>query len=65
MNAKKLNSPAPKLLKRQQAEERYNMSWNTLVKAAREAGALVHYGRSVFFNATIMDTFFDGLSGAE
>lgn len=65
MNAKKLNIPAPKLLKRQQAEERYNMSWNTLLKAAQDAGALVRYGRSVFFNATIMDKYFDSLSGAE
>ncbi len=65
MNAKKLNIPSPKLLKRQQAEERYNMSWNTLLKAAQDAGALVRYGRSVFFNATIMDKYFDSLSGAE
>ncbi|MCD8119426.1 MAG: DUF6462 family protein [Lachnospiraceae bacterium] len=65
MNVQKLENPAPKLLKRQQAEARYNMSWNTLLKAAGEAGALVRYGRSVFFNATIMDRYFDSLSGTD
>ncbi|MCC8130081.1 MAG: DUF6462 family protein [Clostridiales bacterium] len=65
MNAQRLINPAPKLLKRQQAEERYSMSWNTLLKAAQDAGAIVRYGRSVFFNATLMDKYFDGLSGAE
>lgn len=65
MNAQKLSPPSPKLLKRQQAEERYNMCWNTLLKAAQDAGAIVRYGRSVFFNATILDKYFDSLSGAE
>ncbi len=65
MNAQKLVNATPKLLKRQQAEERYNMSWNTLLKAAADAGAIVRYGRSVFFNATIMDKYFDSLSGTD
>lgn len=60
-----ISKPSPKLLKRPQAMERYSMSWNTLIKAAQDAGALVRYGRSVFFNATILDKYFDSLSGVE
>ncbi len=65
MNPQKLVAITPKLLKRQQAVERYNMCWNTLLKAAHDAGALVRYGRSVYFNATLLDSYFDSLSGAD
>lgn len=65
MNKKKYVEPGIKLLKRQQAQERYSMSWNTLTRAAADAGAIVHYGRSVFLNASLMDKYFDGLSESE
>lgn len=62
MNKQTLKPVTPKLLKREQAEQRYNMSWNTLLKAAQDASAIVRYGRSVFFNATRLDAYFDGIS---
>ncbi len=63
MNAQKLTMPPPKLLKRAQAEERYNLSWNVLLRAAQDAGAIVRYGRSILFNATRLDSYFDSISG--
>lgn len=65
MNAQRKFSVDPKLLKRPQAEARYSMSWNTLLRAAGECRAIVRIGRSIWLNATILDAHFDSLSGTE
>ena len=54
--------PGTKLLKREAACMRYSMSWNTLRRAAEDCQAIVHFGRSVFLNATRLDAYFDALS---
>lgn len=62
MRKQELIPAGVKLGKREQACQRYSMCWNTLLKAAEDAQAIVRYGRSVFINFTKMDAYFDALS---
>ena len=79
MRARERTEVGVKLLKTEQACQRYSMCRNSLVSsktaaatsaskaenaqsAAEDAQAVVRYGRSVFFNATKLDAYFDGLS---
>ena len=62
MRARERTEVGVKLLKTEQACQRYSMCRNSLVRAAEDARAVVRYGRSVFFNATKLDAYFDGLS---
>lgn len=62
MRARERTEVGVKLLKTEQACQRYSMCRNSLVRAAEDAQAVVRYGRSVFFNATKLDAYFDGLS---
>lgn len=62
MRKQELVQPSIKLGKREQACQRYSMCWNTLLKAAEDAQAIVRYGRSVFINFTKLDAYFDALS---
>lgn len=62
MRKQELAPAGVKLGKREQACQRYSMCWNTLLKAAEDAQAIVRYGRSVFINFTKMDAYFDALS---
>lgn len=46
-----------------QACERYSLGYNTMRKTAEAAGAIVKVGRRVNINFSIMDDFFDSISG--
>lgn len=62
MKARERTAVDVKLLKVEQACQRYSMCRNSLVRVAEDAQVVVRCGRSVFFNATKLDAYFDALS---
>jgi hypothetical protein len=57
MRARKTNNDDAFLLTYQQAAQRYNLGLTTIMKTARECGAIRHLGKSARVVVSVMDAY--------
>lgn len=55
------NQTITKLMTEKQAKERYKICRNTLVKIAKDAGAIRHFGRAVRYDVEKLDKAVENL----
>lgn len=56
---------SPYLGRVEQACQRYAVGENTMRRLAKDANAIVRYGRCWLVNYRVLDAFIDGLTGGE
>ena len=64
MNKLREVHPEAKLLTREAACARYSLSWNTISRIAKDAGAVIHVGRAVRLDRNLLDSYFESIAGA-